>query len=95
MAIEPHEAPDDYILRLHKSAVQAANTASERSDLAAALKLIGRHRGSSEMEGLGSAGKTFMSVDDAYAALSAPRDCIDDGLIMYDVSANVKGRLLT
>lgn len=35
------------------------------------------------MKRLGGSGQTFLSFDEAYRALSAPRDSIDDGLIMY------------
>jgi ubiquitin carboxyl-terminal hydrolase 25/28 len=31
---------------------------------------------------MGERGQTVMSVDDAYNALGAPRDAVDDGLIM-------------
>ncbi len=35
------------------------------------------------MKRLGGSGQTFLSVDEAYRALSAPKESIDDGLIMY------------
>lgn len=67
---------------MHKKAVQATTNAAARSDLAEALSLIGRDRGDSLMLRLARSGDTFLSLDEAYAALSAPRDSIDDGLIM-------------
>ncbi|ORX36800.1 hypothetical protein BD324DRAFT_627205 [Kockovaella imperatae] len=81
ITVEPEEAPDSHILELHKKACMAATTA-ERREISQALVLIGRDRDSQELQDLGKSGETFMSLDDAYAALSAPRDSIDDGLIM-------------
>lgn len=41
------------------------------------------------MINLGRSGKTDMSVDDAYSALSAPKESIDDGLIMqYEMAVS-------
>ena len=81
ITVEPEEAPDSHILELHKRANQGAS-ASERREISQALIIIGRDRGSKEMQDLGESGESFMSLEDAYAALSAPRNSIDDGLIM-------------
>ena len=81
ITVEPEEAPDHHILELHKTAAQGAS-ASYRRELSQALLLIGRERQSESMQQLGQSGETFLSVDDAYAALSAPKESIDDGLIM-------------
>lgn len=82
IGIDASEAPDSYILDLHKTAIQATTTAAQRSELAQALTLLGRERDSEVMKRLGGSGQTFLSVDEAYAALSAPKQSIDDGLIM-------------
>lgn len=82
IGVDGVDAPQDYILKMHKEAVQAANSGVQRSDLAEALKLIGKDRDDALMMRLARSGDTFLSVEDAYQALSAPQDCIDDGLIM-------------
>lgn len=82
LCVPPESAPDSHIFELHKKAMQAAPNQSERNDLSAALTLLGRERESDEMRKMGESGQTIMSVDDAYAALSAPRNAVDDGLIM-------------
>ena len=82
IGVEPEDAPEDYILNLHKTAMQSASAGWERNEICSALELIGRDRESKTMLRLAKSGHTFLSVDEAYAALSAPRDCIDDGLIM-------------
>jgi ubiquitin carboxyl-terminal hydrolase 25/28 len=82
ITVEPDEAPDDHILDLHKQATQKATNAAERAEIARALVVIGRSRNKEELIKLGRSGQTFLSVDDAYAALSAPKDSIDEGLIM-------------
>ena len=83
IGVEATEAPESYILDLHKKAMQASSNAVERSELAQVLTLIGRDRDSDIMKRLGGSGQTFLSVDEAYRALSAPRESIDDGLVMY------------
>jgi ubiquitin carboxyl-terminal hydrolase 25/28 len=47
-----------------------------------ALELIGRERNNAMMRRLGGSGGSLLSLEEAYAALSAPADSIDDGLIM-------------
>jgi ubiquitin carboxyl-terminal hydrolase 25/28 len=81
--VEASDAPVEYILDLHKKAVTASTSSVERQEVFDALKLIGRHRGSDEILGYANEGKTVMSVQDAYEALSCPMDAVDDGLIMY------------
>lgn len=81
LSVEAEDAPDDYILDLHKKAMTASST-SEKPEISRALVLIGKSRNSELMQKLGHSGQTILSVDDAYQALSAPRDSIDDGLIM-------------
>jgi ubiquitin carboxyl-terminal hydrolase 25/28 len=83
IGVEAAEAPESYILDLHKKAVQASSSPAERPEIAQALTLIGRERNSEVMRRLGRSGQTHLSVDEAYAALSAPRNSIDDGLIMW------------
>ena len=80
--VEAHEAPDDEILRMHRVAVQSVSDPYEKTLMGLALDLIGRHRKNNQMRRLGASGKSLMSVEEAYAALSAPSDSIDDGLIM-------------
>lgn len=82
ITVEADEAPPDEILKMHREANQRATNPSERAEVSQALKLIGKHRKDSMMERLGGSGQTVMSVDEAFSALSAPRDSIDDGLIM-------------
>jgi ubiquitin carboxyl-terminal hydrolase 25 len=83
IGIDTHEAPDSYILELHKSAVQTCASSDAKTQIFEALKLIGRHRGSKEISDLANSGKTMMTVAEAYEALSCPMDAVDDGLIMY------------
>ena len=94
ITVEPEEAPDHHILELHKTSSQGAS-AFRRRDLSQALLLIGRERESETMQQIGRSGETFLSVDDAYAALSAPKESIDDGLIMqYNLAvADFPGKL--
>jgi ubiquitin carboxyl-terminal hydrolase 25/28 len=80
--VEAHEAPDEEILRMHRVAVQSTTDPSEKAMMGQALDLIGRHRSNQTMRRLGGSGQSLMSVEEAYAALSAPSDSIDDGLIM-------------
>jgi ubiquitin carboxyl-terminal hydrolase 25/28 len=80
--VEAHEAPDEEILRMHRVAVQSVSDPHEKILIGLALDLIGRHRKNAQMRRLGASGKSMMSVEEAYAALSAPSDSIDDGLIM-------------
>ena len=82
IGVDAAEAPESYILELHKKAVQVSKDATERADIARALVIIGRERNSDVMKRLGSSGKTYLSLDEAFAALSAPKKSIDDGLIM-------------
>lgn len=82
ICVTADDAPDNHIFEMHKKATQAAANQTERNELSQALALIGKHRGSAEMRRMGESGQTMMSVEDAYAALSAPRDAVDDGLIM-------------
>jgi ubiquitin carboxyl-terminal hydrolase 25/28 len=82
IGVDAEDAPEDYILSVHKSAMGNTTSAAERQRLSEALVLIGKARGSATMQRLGEGGQTSLSVDEAYAALSAPRDSIDDGLIM-------------
>jgi ubiquitin carboxyl-terminal hydrolase 25/28 len=67
---------------MHKRAVAASMTSYERSSLSKALLVIGKDREDLTMIRLARENKTFVSVDDAYAALGAPRDCTDEGLIL-------------
>jgi ubiquitin carboxyl-terminal hydrolase 25/28 len=82
ISVEPQEAPEDYILELHKNKTRAATSASERSALSQALTLIGRDRNSDVMIRLGENGQSFLSVNEAFSELSAPLDSVDEGLIM-------------
>lgn len=82
IVVEADEAPDDEILRMHRVAVQSVSDPDEKATMGFALDLIGRHRKNDQMRRLGGSGKSLMSVEEAYAALSAPSDSIDDGLIM-------------
>lgn len=80
--MDPTEAPDTYIYDLHKSAMKSATSPAERLEISEALKLIGRARKSEAMQKMAENGQTMLSVAEAYAALSAPNDSIDEGLIM-------------
>ena len=71
---------------MHRVAVQSTSDQNEKSMMGQALDLIGRHRKNEQMRRLGGSGKSLMSVEEAYAALSAPSDSIDDGLIMRVLS---------
>ncbi|ORY34116.1 hypothetical protein BCR39DRAFT_518545 [Naematelia encephala] len=82
ISVEPHESPDDYILDMHKNAMQATTSQAERGEVSRALALIGQHRHSQALIKMGESGRTAISVDEAYSALSAPRDAVDDGLIL-------------
>jgi len=82
--VEPEDAPEDYLLQLHKNATAASTNAVERTRLARALTLIGNTRNSELMTQLGGSGQTFLSLEEAYRSLSAPRDSVDDGLILYE-----------
>ena len=91
--VEAHEAPDEEILRMHRIAVQSCTTPSDKAEMARALELIGRHRNNSTMRRLGGSGSSLMSLEEAYAALSAPPDSIDDGLIMQVFSVDTQAKL--
>jgi ubiquitin carboxyl-terminal hydrolase 25/28 len=80
--VEAHEAPDDEILRMHRIAVQSCTNPSDKAEMGQALELIGRERNNAMMRRLGGSGGSLLSLEEAYAALSAPADSIDDGLIM-------------
>lgn len=80
--VEAEDAPDEEILRMHRVAVQSALDSKDKAFMCLALDLIGRHRKNHDMRRLGGSGQSLMSVEEAYAALSAPADSIDDGLIM-------------
>ena len=80
--VEPDAVPPEYVLSLHKTAVQNSSSSQAKNEIMDALKLIGRHRRSDEMVELASSGRTVMSVHEAYEALSCPMDAVDDGLIM-------------
>lgn len=67
---------------MHKSAIQASTSSQQRQDLNKALVLIGKERRSEQLKSMGENGQTLVSVQEAYEALSAPRDAVDDGLIM-------------
>ena len=83
IGVEAADAPDSYILTRHRDAIHAASRdPAERSAIHRALQIIGLERKSEQLQEFGKEGKIFMSVDDAYAELSAPKDSIDDGLIM-------------
>lgn len=89
LGVEACDAPEYYILDLHKKAVLAADGPDRRAELGRALAIIGTDKGSTHMINLGRSGKTDMSVDDAYSALSAPKESIDDGLIMqYEMAVS-------
>lgn len=80
--VEAEEAPDDEILRMHRVAVQSVSDPADKTAMDQALELIGRNRMNGTMRRLGKSGQSLMSLEEAYAALSAPPDSIDDGLIM-------------
>ena len=82
ICVDADEAPDDEILKMHRQASQQASTQQEKQELSTALATIGKHRKNAMMVRFGESGKSLMTVDEAYAALSAPKDSIDDGLIM-------------
>lgn len=82
ISVEPQEAPEHYVLDQHKSAMKAATTPGRRQDISNALKIIAKDRNSSVMMTLAENGQTMLTPEEAYAALSAPQDSIDEGLIM-------------
>lgn len=82
ICVEPDEAPDDEILKMHREATQKAADQQDRQEISSALAIIGKHRKNAMMVRFGESGQSLMTVDEAYAALSAPKDSIDDGLIM-------------
>jgi ubiquitin carboxyl-terminal hydrolase 25/28 len=82
IGIEPENAPDDFIFKLHKEAQNAATTSDERRLVNKALLVIGKERENALMIRLGKEGQSFVSVEDAYAALGAPREATDEGLLM-------------
>ncbi|WVQ72603.1 hypothetical protein IAR50_002161 [Cryptococcus sp. DSM 104548] len=89
ICVAPHEAPDEYILDMHKTAIQACTSPSARQDVNKALAKIGKARESTMMQDMAEKGQTTVSVQEAYEALSAPRDAVDDGLIMqFEMAVN-------
>jgi ubiquitin carboxyl-terminal hydrolase 25/28 len=82
ISVEPKEAPDSEILRMHQVAMKSCTNPADRAEISQAIELIGRHRKNSEMQRLGRSGKTILTVEEAYEALSAPQDAVDDGLIL-------------
>jgi len=82
IGIEAEDAPDDFIFKLHKDAQNAAATADDRRLVNKALLVIGKERESALMVRLGKEGQSFVSLEDAYAALGAPREATDEGLLM-------------
>jgi ubiquitin carboxyl-terminal hydrolase 25/28 len=82
ISVPPEDAPDSHIYDMHKKATLAAASHAERTGLGAALATIGRHRDVYEMRRMGEAGQTLMSVDEAYCSLNAPKEALDEGLIM-------------
>lgn len=67
---------------MHREATQKAGNQQEIKEISSALAVIGKHRKNAMMVRFGESGQSLMTVDEAYAALSAPKDSIDDGLIM-------------
>nr|ODN88380.1 hypothetical protein L203_02993 [Cryptococcus depauperatus CBS 7841] len=89
ICVPPQDAPDEYILNMHKNAIQACTSPSQRLEINQALVLIGKERGNDEIKAMGEKGQTVVSVEEAYEALSAPRDAVDDGLMMqYEMAIN-------
>ncbi|ODO08058.1 hypothetical protein I350_03641 [Cryptococcus amylolentus CBS 6273] len=89
ICVAPHEAPNDYILDMHKKAIRACTSPSARQDVNDALAKIGKARESFMLQCMAEKGQTTVSVQEAYEALSAPRDAVDDGLIMqYEMAVN-------
>lgn len=82
ICVEADEAPDDEILKMHREATQKASNQQDRQEISSALATIGKHRRNAMMVRFGESGQSLMTVEEAYAALSAPKDSIDDGLIM-------------
>lgn len=82
IGVPPEEAPGEYILDLHRKKVQAAASSYGRAELSKALLIIGKERDDAMMVRLAKENKTFVSVQDAYAAFGAPGDCTDEGLVM-------------
>ena len=85
--IEPQEAPDEYILGLHRTAVHASSSPSERAGMHQALLLIGRSRKSTLLQDMAESGQTLLTVDDAYQALGVNRETPDDMIIWSFKSA--------
>lgn len=67
---------------MHREASQKAANHQDRQEISLALAVIGKHRKNAMMVRFAESGQSLMTVDEAYAALSAPKDSIDDGLIM-------------
>jgi len=82
IGVEPEDAPVDFILGLHKKEMAASMSSYQRSLLSKALLVIGKERDDMTMIRLARDNKTFVSVDEAYAAFGAPRECTDEGLIL-------------
>lgn len=82
ISVEPNEAPDSEILRMHQIAMKSCTNPTDRAEISQAIELIGRHRRNSEMQRLGRSGQSVLTVNEAYEALNAPQDAVDDGLIL-------------
>lgn len=82
ICVEPDEAPDDEILKMHREATQKAGNPEQKQGLSSALAIIGKHRKNRMMVRFGETGQSLMTLDEAFAALSAPKNSIDDGLIL-------------
>ncbi|WVQ82427.1 hypothetical protein IAT38_004555 [Cryptococcus sp. DSM 104549] len=89
VCITAEEAPASQILKMHKEAIDKASSASERSALSKALVVIGKQRRDQEMIKMGETETAMMSVKEAYEALSAPMDAVDEGVLMqYEMAVN-------
>lgn len=67
---------------MHQVAMKSCTTPSDRAEISQAIQLLGRHRKNAEMQRLGRAGSSLPTVEEAYEALSAPHDAVDDGLVL-------------
>jgi ubiquitin carboxyl-terminal hydrolase 25/28 len=83
ICVSPQESPDEYILTMHKQAMKNAKSPADRSAVSEAITIIGTSRNNEVMKEYGRTGQTMITVEDAYQALSAPMESVDDGLIMW------------
>jgi ubiquitin carboxyl-terminal hydrolase 25/28 len=67
---------------MHQIAMQSCTNSSDRAEISQAVQLLGRHRKNAEMQRLGRSGAAIPSVVEAYEALNAPHDAVDDGLVL-------------